>query len=238
MFFYVRLRGKKMDDRTIKLYGEDVFNQIKESKVLLIGVGGVGSYALEALVRNGFTHITIVDYDKIDITNLNRQLITNINNIGHSKVIEGILRAKSINPNILIDGQETKLTSDNIDTILNVGYDYIIDACDTVDVKFALIKKSLHYSYKLISSMGTAKKIDPTKLAITTLDKTNNDPLARILRKKVKDANINKKIYVVSSTEVPIDSKYLASSNLVPSVAGILCVAYIINDIKKHTNNS
>lgn len=222
-----------MFERTIKLYGEEAFQKIQESKVLLIGVGGVGTYALEALVRNGFTNITIVDYDTIDITNLNRQLITNTNNIGHSKVIEGILRAKSINPDILIDGQETKLTRDNIDVLLRVGYDYIIDACDTIDVKFALIEKSLHYPYKLISSMGTAKKIDPTKLAITTLDKTTNDPLARILRKKVKDAKINKKIHVVSSTEVPINIDSLASSNLVPSVAGLLLVSYIINDIIK-----
>lgn len=223
-----------MFERTIKLYGEDVFTKIQSSKVLLIGVGGVGSYALEALVRNGFLNITIVDYDTIDITNLNRQIITNTNNIGHSKVIEGILRAKSINTNILIDGQETKLTKDNIDVLLNIGYDYIIDACDTVDVKFALMEKSLHHEYKLISSMGTAKKIDPTKLSITTLDKTTNDPLARILRKKVKDANINKKLYVVSSSEVPKDIKELASSNLVPSTAGILCVSYIINDIIKN----
>lgn len=227
-----------MFDRTIKLYGEEVFKSIQESKILLIGLGGVGSYALEALVRNGFMNITVVDFDTIDVTNLNRQLITNINNIGHSKVIEAILRAKSINPNIIIDGQENKLTSDNIDVLLNVGYDYIIDACDTIDVKFALMKKSLHYSYKLISSMGTAKKIDPTKLSITTLDKTINDPLARILRKKVKDAHINKKIYVVSSTEVPLNIPSLASSNLVPSAAGLLCVSYIINDIIKHTNNN
>lgn len=227
-----------MFDRTIKLYGEEVFKSIQESKILLIGLGGVGSYALEALVRNGFMNITVVDFDTIDVTNLNRQLITNINNIGHSKVIEAILRAKSINPNIIIDGQENKLTSDNIDVLLNVGYDYIIDACDTIDVKFALMKKNSHYSYKLISSMGTAKKIDPTKLSITTLDKTINDPLARILRKKVKDAHINKKIYVVSSTEVPLKIPSLASSNLVPSAAGLLCVSYIINDIIKHTNNN
>lgn len=222
-----------MFDRLITLVGESNYNIIKSKKILLIGVGGVGSYALETLVRNGFTNITIIDYDKIDITNLNRQLITTSNNIGHSKVIEGILRAKSINPNILIDGIEKRLTNDNIKEILNLNYDYIIDACDDINIKFALIENSLHYDYKLISSMGTAKKLDPTKLCITTLDKTNNDPLAKILRKKVRDAKINKKIYVVSSTEVPVDIKELGTANLVPSVAGILCVSYIINDILK-----
>ena len=222
-----------MFDRLITLIGENNYNIIKSKRILLIGVGGVGSYALEALVRNGFTNITIVDYDKIDITNLNRQLITTSNNIGHSKVIEGILRAKSINPNISIDGIEKRLTIDNIREILNLNYDYIIDACDDINIKFALIENSLHYDYKLISSMGTAKKLDPTKLCITTLDKTNNDPLAKILRKKVRDAKINKKIHVVSSTEVPVDINELGTANLVPSVAGILCVSYIINDILK-----
>lgn len=222
-----------MFDRLISLIGLEAFNKIQSKKILLIGVGGVGSYALEALVRNGFNNITIIDYDKIDISNLNRQLITNNNNIGHSKVIEGILRAKNINPNILIDGIEKLLKTDNIKQILDMDYDYIIDACDDINIKFSLIENSLHYKYKLISSMGTAKKLDPTKLAITTLDKTNNDPLARILRKKVRDAKINKKIHVVSSTETPININELGTANLVPSVAGILCVSYIINDIIK-----
>ncbi len=222
-----------MFERLINLIGEDVYKEIKSKRILLIGVGGVGSYALESLVRNGFTNITIVDYDKIDITNLNRQLITNSTNIGHSKVIEAILRAKLINPDIEVDGIEKKLTESNIKEILDLDYGFIIDACDDIKVKFSLIENSLHYNYKLISSMGTANKLDPTKLEITTLDKTTNDPIARILRKKVKDAKINKKIYVISSTEVPIKNKVLATANLVPSTAGILCVSYIINEIIK-----
>lgn len=225
-----------MFDRLVKLIGEKNLEAIQKKKILLIGVGGVGSYALEALVRNGFTNITIVDYDKIEITNLNRQLITNFENIGHSKVIEGLLRAKKINPDILIDGVEKRLKAEEIAELLNLDFDYIIDACDDIDIKFALMEKSLHYKYKLISSMGTAKKLDPTKLEITTLDKTFNDPLAKILRKKVKEANINKKFMVVSSQEVPKDIKELGTANLVPSVAGLLCVSYIFNDIIKEFN--
>lgn len=222
-----------MFDRLIALIDESNYNKIKQQKILLVGVGGVGSYALETLVRNGFTNITIIDYDKIDITNLNRQLITNNQNIGHSKVIAGILRSKSINPDILIDGIENKLTEANIDEILALNFDYIIDACDDINIKFLLMVKKEQYKYQLISSMGTAKKLDPTKLKITTLDKTTNDPLARILRKKVKDAKIKYKINVVSSDEVPLPIKTLGSANLVPSVAGILCVSYIINDLIK-----
>ncbi|MCH5166473.1 MAG: tRNA threonylcarbamoyladenosine dehydratase [Erysipelotrichales bacterium] len=222
-----------MFERLIKLIGEEKFKLIQSKKILLVGVGGVGSYALEALIRNGFTNITVVDYDIIELSNLNRQLITTNNNVGHSKVIEAIFRAKTINPDILIDGMDSRLTSDKIDDVLKLNYDYIIDACDDIPLKFSLIEKSLHYNYKLISSMGTAKKIDPTKLSITTLDKTLNDPIAKILRKKVKDAKINKKIMVVSSSEVPLDIEGLGTANLVPSVAGLLCVSFIFNDIIK-----
>lgn len=225
-----------MFERSISFLGENIHNLIKSKKILLVGVGGVGSMALETLVRNGFTNITIIDYDSIDKSNLNRQIITNSNNIGHSKVIEGILRAKSINPDILIDGIEKRLKTDNINEILNLGYDYIIDACDSIDIKFALIENSLHYQYKLITCLGTAKKKDPTKLSITTLDKTSYDPLAKILRKRVRDANINKKLYVVSSDEVPIKCDSLASLSMVPNTAGILCVSYIIDDIINEKN--
>lgn len=223
-----------MFERLIGLIGEEKLKEIERKKVLLIGVGGVGSYALEALIRNGFYDITIVDFDTIDLSNLNRQLITDSTNIGKYKVDEAKKRALLINPNIKIQAINEKLNKENLRNLLSQNFDYIIDACDTLDVKFALMENSLHYSYKLISSMGTAKKIDPTKLEITTLDKTNNDPIARLLRNKVRKAHINKKIYVVSSTEVPKQINMLGTANLVPSVAGLLCVSFIFNDIIKN----
>ncbi len=223
-----------MFERLIGLIGEEKLKEIERKKVLLIGVGGVGSYALEALIRNGFFDITIVDFDIIDLSNLNRQLITDSTNIGKYKVDEAKKRALLINPNIKIQTINEKLNKENLRNLLNQNFDYIIDACDTLDVKFALMENSIHYSYKLISSMGTAKKIDPTKLEITTLDKTNNDPIARLLRNKVRKAHVNKKIYVVSSTEVPKQINMLGTANLVPSVAGLLCVSFIFNDIIKN----
>lgn len=223
-----------MFERLIGLIGEEKLKEIKRKKILLIGVGGVGSYALEALIRNGFYDITIVDFDTIDLSNLNRQLITDSTNIGKYKVDEAKKRALLINPNINIQAINEKLNKENLRNLLNQNFDYIIDACDTLDVKFALMENNLHYSYKLISSMGTAKKTDPTKLEITTLDKTNNDPIARLLRNKVRKAHINKKIYVVSSTEVPKQINMLGTANLVPSVAGLLCVSFIFNDIIKN----
>lgn len=223
-----------MFERLIGLIGEEKLKEIERKKILLIGVGGVGSYALEALIRNGFYDITIVDFDTIDLSNLNRQLITDSTNIGKYKVDEAKKRALLINPNIKIQTINEKLNKENLINLLNQNFDYIIDACDTLDVKFALMENSLHYSYKLISSMGTAKKTDPTKLEITTLDKTNNDPIARLLRNKVRKAHINKKIYVVSSAEVPKQINMLGTANLVPSVAGLLCVSFIFNDIIKN----
>jgi len=122
----------------------------------------------------------------------------------------------------------------NKNNISDLGkYDYIIDACDSVDTKLELIKYSFYNNIKLISCMGTAKKIDPTKLSITTLDKTIYDPLARKLRKKVKEERINKKIYVVSSSEKVIESESLGTFMMVPATAGILCAKFVIDDIIK-----
>jgi len=223
-----------MFDRLIKLIGAYNLEKIQSKKILLIGVGGVGSSALEALVRNGFNNIDIIDFDTIDISNLNRQLITTNDNVGNLKSKEAVLRAKSINPSISINSIEKRLEVDKIDKLLSNKYDYIIDACDDIKVKFALIEKNLKYESKLITCLGTAKKIDPTKLSITTLDKTINDPLARILRKMTKDAHINQKnVKVVSSTELPRKTEGLGTASFVPNTAGILCVNYIFNDIIK-----
>lgn len=220
-----------MFERVISLIGNEKFKKLESIKVLIVGCGGVGGYALETLVRSGITNIDIIDFDVIDITNLNRQIITNKENIGIKKVLAAKNRVLSINPNLNINTYEIFLDKDNIDDILKNNYDYIIDACDNVDTKIELIKRSVKNNYKLISSMGTAKKMDPTKLSITTLDKTNYDKLAKVIRKKVKDLKINKKINVVSSTEEVIKCDILGSFMMVPATAGILCAKYVIDDV-------
>ena len=222
-----------MFERIITLIGENNIKIIQTKKVLIVGLGGVGGYALETLVRSGITNIDLIDYDIIDKSNLNRQIISNSSNIGNKKVLEAKNRALSINPNININTYEMFLNEDNIDNILNNNYDYIIDACDSVPTKLELIKRSVNNNFKLISSMGTAKKLDPTKLCITTLDKTNYDPLAKVMRKKVKDLKINKKINVVSTTEKAIECNGLGSMMMVPAVSGILCAKFVIDDIIK-----
>lgn len=218
-----------MFERVISLIGEEKFNKLKNTKVLIVGCGGVGGYALETLVRSGINNIDIIDFDKIELSNLNRQIISNQNNVGLDKVDEAKKRALEINPNLNMNTYKIFLNEDNIMTILKNKYDYIIDACDSVNTKLELIKNS--NNYELISCMGTAKKLDPTQLIITTLDKTNYDKLAKVLRKKVKDLRINKKIYVVSSTEKAMDCDILGSFMIVPATAGILCAKYVISKI-------
>lgn len=220
-----------MFERNITLIGEEKFELLKKKKILLVGCGGVGGYALETLVRSGINNIDIIDFDNIELSNLNRQIISTQKNINNSKVEEAKKRSVSINPKININIFKIFLNKDNINELIENNYDYIIDACDSVDTKVELIKFSIKNKIKIISCMGTAKKIDPTKLKITTLDKTKYDPLAKIMRKKIKDLGIKEKITVVSTEEEPIKCDKLGSFMMVPATAGILCAKYIIDDI-------
>jgi len=220
-------------ERIINLIGLDTFNKLGYKKVLLVGCGGVGSYALETLIRSGIRNIDIIDFDKIDITNLNRQLITNLYNIGQYKIDEAKKRALSINLDVNINLYKEFLDENNIDKILNNNYDYVIDACDSINTKINLIINKEKYNYKLISCMGTAKKVDPTKLCITTLDKTSYDHLAKTVRKKLRCLKYNRKVMVVSSIEQTIECDTLGSFMMVPATAGILCAKYVIDDIIK-----
>lgn len=214
------------------LIGKDSLEKIKKLKILIVGLGGVGGYTFETLVRSGIENITIVDFDKVDETNLNRQILTNSNNIGKYKTEVALERALLINKNVNINKLNIFLNKDNIDELNINQYDYIVDACDSLDTKELLMNYSYKYKIKLISSMGTAKKMDATKLEITTLNKTSYDALAKLLRKRI-DKKIQNKIIVVSSTEKPKDIKSLGSNSYVPAMSGILMTNYIINDTLK-----
>lgn len=219
-----------MFERVEILLNENV-EKLKDKVILVLGVGGVGSYTVETLIRNPIKKIIIVDSDIIDITNLNRQLFTNQNNIGLKKVDELGKRIKSINPYIEIKKISEFIDINNINLLFEEKIDYIVDACDTIKTKELVIKECLKRKIKFISCMGTAKKLDPTKLEIIDIRKTSYDPLAKRIRKMIKDEHITSKIMVVSSTEKPKEIKKLGSISYVPSVAGILITSYIINDI-------
>lgn len=208
-------------------------NDIKSKKILVLGLGGVGSYCVEALIRSGIENITIVDNDIIDVSNLNRQLMTNIYNIGNFKTDEIEKRILSINPNCKIKKITKYIDLNNILDIFNELYDYVVDACDTLKVKFELIKICKDKNIKLISCMGTGNKMDPSKLKIIDIRDTSYDPLAKKLRKMVKEAKIKGKIPTICSDEqnYTVIKDKIPTNSFVPATAGLLCASYIINDI-------
>lgn len=224
----------KMFEREIKLIGEDNFNRIKEKTILIVGVGGVGGYAVEALVRAGIINLIIVDYDIVDITNINRQIIAMQDNIGHKKTDVIKNRILKINPNCNIITINRKLEENNVQELFKYKIDYVIDACDSIKVKEQLILECLKRNIKQISSMGTGNKLNPELLEITDIRKTSYDPLAKKIRKFVVDNKIKKKVIVVSSKESPKKViGNISSISYVPSVAGLLCASYVINNILK-----
>lgn len=221
-----------MFDR-LEIIIKDKINLIKNKTVLIIGLGGVGGYALESIVRSGIEKIIIVDYDIVDETNLNRQILSLNNNIGLKKVDVAESRIKKINKDCEVIKLDMKVTLDNINILFNEKIDYVIDACDTVEVKKELIRQCLKRKIKLISCMGTGNKLDPSKLEIVDIRKTSYDPLAKIIRKMVKEEKIKEKVMVVASKEQPIktNTKTIGSTSFVPAVAGLLCTSFVINDI-------
>lgn len=216
------------------LTGSKNIEKINNTKVLVLGLGGVGSYALEAIVRSGVGNVVIVDYDKIDITNLNRQLMTNHNNIGLLKTEVWKERIKDINPNCNVEVVTKKLTKEDVNDLFKYNIDYVIDACDTLEVKKELILACHKNKVKLISSMGTGNKFDPSRLKIMDIRKTSYDPLAKNIRKFVVDNKINYKVNVVCSDELPLKvSNPIGSTAFVPATSGLLCASFVINDIIK-----
>lgn len=209
----------------------DKLNKVINKTVLIIGCGGVGSYALETIVRTGIKNIIIVDNDIIDISNLNRQLMSLTTNIGLNKVDVWADRIKKINPDCNLIKINKFITKENIEELFIYNIDYVIDACDTLQTKLEIIKYCLNHKIKFISSLGMACRIDASKVKITTLDKTKNDPLAKKLRLLVRKENIKGKIPVVYSEELPIKNSKLGSIAHVPATGGIFCTSYIINDI-------
>ncbi len=209
------------------LIGSEKLKCLKEKTVLILGLGGVGGYAVEALARSGIGHFILVDYDTIDITNLNRQLIATKSNIGKSKVkVWGEKIADISNAKVTI--VEKQITEENIDLIFKEHIDYAIDACDTINVKFQFLKCCLQKKIPFVTCLGTGKRIDASKVEITELMKTENDPIAKILRKKVREEKIRQKIPVIYSREIPkkIEGKTIGSSVFVPSCAGIMVASW------------
>ncbi|MBO5138218.1 MAG: tRNA threonylcarbamoyladenosine dehydratase [Bacilli bacterium] len=220
------------------LIGKDQVLNLRKKTVLILGLGGVGGYVVESLARSFIGTLILVDYDTVDITNLNRQIIALHSNIGKKKTTCFKERIKDINSICNIVTIDKFINEENYLELFKYNIDYFVDACDCIKTKKLVIKYCLENNIPIISSMGTGNKMDPSKLEITTIENTINDPVARIIRKFKKDELKNYKLKVLSSTELPHkkeDVKTVASNSFVPSSAGLLITSYII---KEFTSNS
>ncbi len=221
-----------MLDRLELIIGDKV-EKIKKATVLLVGLGGVGGQAFEALLRSGAGKIIIVDSDKFDKTNLNRQLLSTNESIGKFKVDEAINRKNLINKNCNVVKINAFIDETNIDMLFKDKVDFVIDAIDTIRTKKLIIKNCLDKKIKFISVMGTGNKLHPEKLTITDIRKTSYDPLAKEIRKFINKEKIKEKVPVVFSKEIPIKTGKVGSTAFVPAAAGLIAVSYVINELIK-----
>ena len=220
-------------ERIKKIIGLDGINKLNKTSVLIVGIGGVGGSSLEMIARCGIKNITIIDFDKFEESNLNRQILCLKNNIGRNKVDVADERIKHINPDINVIKIKEKVSINTINTLPKT--DYIIDACDDVLAKVLLVKFALENNIKIISCCGTGNRLNPQKLTISNIWKTSYDPLAKKFRYMLKKENIKYKLPVVYSQEEPLikTNGSVGSMSLVPNCAGILLASYVINDILK-----
>lgn len=216
--------------RVAKVIGEDNLEILHSKSVLVLGCGGVGSYVVEGLVRSGIEKLILVDFDVIDESNINRQIMTYQDNIGLLKVDVLEERIKKINSNCQVIKISNFIDSDNLSILFDEKVDFFVDACDTVSTKMSVIEECSRRGIPFISCMGTGNKLDPSKLEIVDINKTYNDSLARVIRKFVKDKRIKGKVIVLSSTELPIKvyDRTPGSLMFVPACAGIMIASYIV----------
>lgn len=219
-----------MFTRTIQLLGTDNFRALQNARVILFGVGGVGSWCAETLLRTGIGHLTIVDFDKVDTTNLNRQLVATHDNIGQSKVYEMQKRLLNIAPQSDIQAIERQYNAETANSFDLTQYDIVVDAIDMVECKAILLHHATHAGCKVYSSMGAGRKIDPQKIRIAEFWKVQGCPLARALRTKIKKTGLMpaSKIQCVYSEEISGDKGTLAP---VVGVFGMTLASMVINDL-------
>lgn len=222
--------------RTEKLIGCDAQNSLNRSHVAVIGVGGVGGYCAYLLARAGIGEITLVDFDKVDITNINRQIVADTTTIGRSKVDvmkEIILK---INPLCKVHAHDKKVCAENLHMLFACKYDYVIDAIDNVENKVDLIDFCCRNDIKIVSAMGAGNRLEIPQFAITDIYKTENDGLAKIMRKKLRERGI-KKLDVASTKQSAIKSQgAVGSISYFPAMCGCVISAFVINKILNDFN--
>lgn len=220
-----------MYTRTEKLIGIEALKKIKQSSIIIFGLGGVGSYVAESLARAGVGNIALVDNDIITVSNLNRQLFALHSTMGKQKTTVAYQRLKDINNSIKLQEYCQFYDHNSADKIDLSKYDYIVDAIDTVSSKLLLIERALALGVPIISSMGTGNKLNPLLFEVADINKTSGCPLARVMRQELKKRNINN-LKVVYSKEPPVvRDKQPSSISFIPSIAGLILTAEVIKDI-------
>lgn len=244
--------------RTELLIGKNGIEKLQNAKVAIFGIGGVGSFVVEGLVRAGIGNFILVDDDKVCLTNLNRQIIATRNTVGKPKVEVAKARILEINPNANVEIYQEFFMPDSNEEILDSKIDYIVDCVDTVTAKIELVVRANRLNIPIISCMGTGNKLDPTKFEVTDIFKTSICPLAKVMRKELRNRGIEK-LKVVYSKEEPIKpdeslensckkgcicppgtkrkctvrNQVPGSISFVPSVAGLIIAGEVIKDIIK-----
>lgn len=219
--------------RTELLIGTENVKKLQKSKIAIFGIGGVGSYVLEACVRAGIENFILVDKDIIDITNINRQIIATRSNIGKAKVEVAKKRVLEINPEAKVEIHQEFFNASSKD-FFDSNVDYIVDSIDTITSKIELIERAKKINIPIISCMGAGNKLDPTKFEVTDIYKTSVCPLAKVMRKELKKRGVDN-LKVLYSKEEPVKqvNSVTASISFVPSVAGLIIAGEVIKDIIK-----
>ena len=218
--------------RTAALIGDDGLDKLNKAKVLLLGVGGVGGYVAESLVRSGIGNLTIVDGDTVALSNFNRQIVATDLSLDRPKAEVAALRARSINPAAVVTPINAFWTADDVKNADLTSYDYVIDVIDTVTTKLALIRECLDRGVKIISCMGTGNKLQPEKMRVARLKDTVNCPLCKVMRRELRDEPNAGNVKVVFSPEIPVVRRRPpASMVFCPAVAGLLTANEVVKEI-------
>ncbi len=227
---------KEQFSRTSLLLGEEAIEKLNNSKVLIFGVGGVGGYVAEALARSGVGSVTIVDKDTVSESNINRQIIALHSTVGRDKVDVLKERMLDINPDMKVDARKCFFLPDNAKDFDFTQYDYVVDAVDTVTAKLQIIVQADEAGVPVISAMGAGNKVCPEMFEIADIYKTEMCPLAKVMRKELKQRGI-KKLKVVYSKEAPVyKGEVPGSIAFAPSVAGLLMAGEVVKDLCKLSN--
>ena len=223
-----------MEERLKLLYGEEALRKFSSATVLIVGVGGVGGMATEALARSCIGRLILVDYDTVSFSNINRQIIALEETVGEDKVICFKKRIHAINPHCEVVTKKMKITDANVHELFQEDITFVLDACDDKTAKLALKKITEAKQIPFLMALGAGNRTNPSKVVVTTLDKTTGDPLARKMRTLFKKENLSLKTPVVYSQEIPIKPKSttIASSMFVPATAGLYAANYILEYIR------